>query len=114
MAVSALTYQPVLRLTIRATQDITTYHFVNFAGSVCGFGEQSLGVSDYDAITGEDISIIALGTAIVRTSESIENGAYVSSDALGNAKNYIVGEKICGKAIGNSIGGFVKILLMQN
>lgn len=114
MAISALTYQPILRLTIRATQDISTYHFVSFEGAITGFGEQALGVADYDAMLGEDISIITLGTAIVRASESIENGAYVSSDTLGNAKNYIAGEKICGKAIGDSIGGFVKILLMQN
>ncbi|HOV92825.1 MAG TPA: DUF2190 family protein [Candidatus Kapabacteria bacterium] len=114
MSISALTYQPVLRLTVRASQDITAYHFVDFTGSICDLGEQSLGVADYDAIIGENISVITLGTAIVRAREVIENGQYVSSDELGNAKVFLAGEKICGKAIGASSNGFVKILLMQN
>ena len=114
MATSALTYQPVLRLTVKAAQDITAYHFVDFEGNVSGFGQQSLGVADYDATMGENISIITLGTAIVRTSESILIGDYVSSDPLGNAKAFVAGDKICGIALGNSSNGFVKILLMQN
>jgi len=114
MPTSALTYQPILRLTIRAGQDITAYHFVNFEGNICDLGEQSLGVADYDAISGENISVITLGTAIVKAREDIENGQYVSSDELGNAKGFLTGEKICGKAIGTSSNGFVKVLLMQN
>jgi len=46
----------------------------------------------------------------VRAREVIENGQYVSSDELGNAKVFLAGEKICGKAIGASSNGFVKII----
>ncbi|MEN6511316.1 MAG: DUF2190 family protein [Chloroherpetonaceae bacterium] len=113
MSTSALTYQPILRLTIKATQDLTAFHFVDFEGNICGLGAQSLGVADYDATSGENISVITLGTAIVRASESIANGEYISSDALGNAKVFETGEKICGKALGASSNGFVKILLTQ-
>lgn len=106
-----ISYQPVLRLSVKATESIPAYKFVNISGGLCTGTQRALGVSDYPVLNGEITSVITLGTAIVRASGNITRGAVVSSDSTGNAKLIASGEVPQGIALADKSGDFVEILI---
>lgn len=108
-----LSYQPVLRLSIQANENIPAFKFINLNGGLCTSSQRALGVSDYAALSGEMISVITLGTAIVRASGNIVKGDVVSADSSGNAKQQSSGEIPQGIAISNKLGDFVEVLLIH-
>lgn len=105
------TYSPVLRLTVQAAEELPAYRFVNYAGELCGAGEKALGITDYPALSGEFVSLIVLGTAIIECSEAITGGAQISSDAVGKGQILGEGETSNGYAIADSSNGFTTIIL---
>jgi len=109
--ISKLSYQPLLRLTIQSTENIPAYKFVNISGGLCNGTQRAIGASDYPAGNGELISVITLGTAILRASGTITKGAVVSADSTGNAKTIATGEVPLGIAISDKVGDFVEVLI---
>lgn len=112
--ISKLSYQPLLRLTLTATEAIPAFKFVSINGGICTSSQKALGVSDYPVLSGEQTSVIALGTAIVQASGSINKGSVVSADASGNAKAIESGEEPLGVAITDKVGDFVEILITHS
>lgn len=111
--ISQLSYQPVLRLTVRTTESIPANKFVSISGGLCTGTQRALGASDYSALSGELISVITLGTAILKATGNIAKGALVSADANGNAKTLETGEVPLGIALSNKVGEFVEVLLIH-
>ncbi len=109
--ISQLSYQPILRLTVKATESIPAHKFVNISGGLCTGNHKALGASDYSALNGELISVITLGTAILKASGAITKGAIISADATGNAKTLETGEMPLGIAISDKVGEFIEVLL---
>jgi hypothetical protein len=105
------TYSPVLRLTVQAAEELPAYRFVNFAGELCGAGEKALGVTDYPALSGEFVSLIVLGTAIIECSEAITAGAQISADAVGKGQVLGEGESSNGYAVTAASNDFATIIL---
>jgi len=94
---SQKSYQPVLRLTVRAAEDIPSYRFVDVNGHLATLGGFAIGVSDYPAKAGELISLTA--------------GSKVTSDATGKAVVTDTGNTTNGIVISNYNTDYAEILL---
>jgi len=91
--------RPLLTLPVLATATITLKLFVTVAGAICGAGAKALGVSLFNTDTGNQISVVALGTAIVIASDAITADADVASDAVGKAITAATGDIVLGRAL---------------
>ncbi|MFP4527294.1 MAG: DUF2190 family protein [Candidatus Kapaibacterium sp.] len=113
MALHNKTYQPVQSLTVAAAEDLPAYRFVAIGGSLCTAGELALGVTDLAWLSGENASVVSLGTIVVETSGAVTAGDDVAADASGKAKTAEAGNAINGRALDGTTGaGFVKIKLV--
>jgi hypothetical protein len=104
-------YQPILRLTVRAAEDIPSYRFVDVNGHISASGAFALGVSDYPSLQGELISLIVEGTAIVGCSGNLTAGTKITSDATGKAIAAGTNDSVNGIVISNYNSDFAEILL---
>ena len=91
--------RPKLTLPVTATATITLKLFVTAAGAICGAGAKALGVSLFNTDTGNEISVVTLGTAIVIASDAISADADVTSDAAGKAITATTGDIVLGRAL---------------
>jgi len=107
-----LSYQPVLRLTIKAAEDIPAYRLVDLTGHLSTTGGDVLGVSDYPVLAGELISLIVLGTAIISTSNTLNVGDKIISDDTGKAIITNISETPNGIVINSSVN-YSEILLCK-
>lgn len=107
-----LTFQPILTMTIKTTDDIESHRFVEGNGKKCRLGYYSIGVSQISTLSGELAPIISLGSAIVLSNANLIAGAELSSDDLGRAINRESGSALTGIALTNAaVGDKVKILI---
>ena len=113
MTIPNRSYQPVQSLTVNAAEDIPAFRFVSHLGTLCAAESRSLGVSDSDWLTGENASVITLGTAAVETSTSVNLGDDVTSDASGKAKTASGEMPVNGRALDQATGpGYIRIKLV--
>lgn len=113
MPVNNKTYKPILNLTLKANEDVPAFRLVDFNGNISANNEKSLGVVDIEYKTGDEMSVIALGTATVETLGAITKGTDVASAADGKARTATPGEKIIGRALDTCTGAdFIRILLV--
>ena len=75
----------IASLSIAAAAAIDKNLFVGFDGAVCAAGAKSLGVSNANAASGEQLSVMIRGVAMVTAAAAIARGAAVTSDASGKA-----------------------------
>lgn len=104
------TYSPVLRLTIQAAESLPAYRFVNFTGNLCTEGEKALGVTDYPALSGELVSLIVLGSAILECDGVVSTGDKITASSLGKVKLLETGVEN-GYAISGNSGDYATIIL---
>lgn len=105
---------PILILSVTASEDITAHRFVAPGGSVPDAGGNTLGAAMADTLTGQSIPVVALGTAIVEAAGNIAANALVESDADGKAVTLDTGE-VAGRALqAGAAGRKIEILLHQN
>lgn len=102
--ISTLTYNSALTISVKASQDIPKFRFVDYDGNLCGAGERALGISSLEAATGRQISLVILGTMLLESAGVINKGDAVSSDADGKAKLAETGETVNGYALSSSSG----------
>jgi hypothetical protein len=113
MSVNNKTYQPLLKLTLKANQDVPAFRFVDFNGNRCGNNVKALGCSDIGYNSGDSMSIIAVGTATIETSGAITKGNDVASATDGKGRSASPGEKVVGRALDTCTGAdFIRILLV--
>lgn len=110
--ISTLTYNSALTISVKASQDIPKFRFVDYFGNLCGAGDRALGVSSIETASGRQISLEILGTILVESGGVINKGDAVSSDAEGKAKLAEAGETVNGYALSSSSGvGVIKVRL---
>ena len=97
--------RPLLTLPVTAAAVITAKYFVTAAGAVCGDGAKALGVSLFNTDTGNEISVVTLGTAIVIAGAGITVGDDVASDAAGKAVTAATGDVVLGRALETAAAG---------
>ena len=107
------TKQVVLTTTVRTTGEVVVNRFVTFAGKQATADEAVLGVSAYDAKTGDLMAVDVIGIALVEAGGSVAVGAKVSADAQGCA---VTGTThVAGVALtaANGAGELIRVLLMK-
>jgi hypothetical protein len=107
-------YRAILILSPTATANITAYRFVSPAGAVPTAGGNTMGVANSDTLSGKDIPLIAIGTAIVECGGTIAAMGLVETDNTGKAIALDSG-KVAGRALqAGAAGRKIEILLFQN
>ncbi|OGU58942.1 MAG: hypothetical protein A2X64_02850 [Ignavibacteria bacterium GWF2_33_9] len=104
------TYNPILRITITAAEDLPANRLVDFNGNLAA-DEIFLGVTDYPALAGESVSLIVLGSAIVECTGTILAGGDVAISSNGIVKPFEVGDTILGRSINGNSGNYITLLL---
>lgn len=87
------------------TADVGQYCFASYSGGLCANGALSRGVYLHSGTSGEAISIVTQGIIEVIASESVTQGAELSSDASGQAKLAIAGDYVNAIALANGESG---------
>ncbi len=112
MSLNNKNYAPIQTITIKATEDIPAFRFVNFAGALCGDGLKSLGATDNLCNDGDFCAVTTIGIVLVESSASIALGADVKSDVDGKAANASLGEYTNGHALDEGVAGdLIRVLL---
>lgn len=108
-------FRPVQQLSVAATAALTASRFVTAAGAVPAAGTNAIGITLSDAASGEQVSVITLGTASVTAGAAIAVGAAVEVGASGKAVT-----KATGIAVGRALtaasadGDAVEVFLIPN
>lgn len=106
---------PVLTLTVAATATLVANRFVTALGAQTGAAGNALGVARSAAVSGERISVDALGTATVEAGAAISAGALVEADSVGRAVTKSAGVTL-GRALeaAAGAGSLIEVLLIPN
>ncbi len=107
---------PILTLTHRLTGTVAQYRFVTPAGAQAGADANTLGVARVAGVSGEDIPVDTLGTAIVEAGAAIAAGATLKSDASGRGITWVTaGAKVAiALQAATAAGEFIEVLLIPN
>lgn len=112
MSLNNKNYAPVQTITIKATEDIPAFRFVDFVGALCGDGLKSLGVTDNLCNEGDYCAVTTIGIVLLEASATIALAADIKSDADGKAANATSGEYINGHALDEGVAGdLIRVLL---
>jgi hypothetical protein len=86
------TEQPILITTVTAQADITKNLFIDFDGSLCSAAAKSLGVSNADTVTDDDLPVMTNGIALIYSGAALSAGDPVEADANAKAVTVAAGE----------------------
>jgi len=113
MSLCTKTANPVLAISVDATEDLTAHRFVGFSGGVCDFDAKALGVVDLNWVSGDKVAVTVLGVMPVEAGEAIDIGAEVASDGTGKAVNATLDSKVNAYALeaATAAGDFIRVLL---
>lgn len=105
----------VLTITITATGTITASRFMTIAGAQAGADAAAIGVSKSDAVSGDLVPCVILGTAVVEAGAAIAAGATLKSDASGRAITWATSGSKLGIALqaASAAGELIEALLYQ-
>ena len=107
------TYCPILKLSLTAGEDIPAFRFVSYSGMLCEGDNYPIGVSETDWNSGDTMSVVSLGTAIVKASGSLSAGTPVTTSTDGLAAAASSDDPIYGVSTGAvSASGFATIKLI--
>lgn len=106
---------PAQTLSVKSTGAITKRRFVTAAGAQAGAAANTLGVSRYSVVAGEEVPVDNLGTTEVEAGGAIAAGAAIQTDANGKA---IL--KAAGPTVARSLeaaaadGDIIEVVLIPN
>lgn len=107
---------PLLTPTRRLTGTVAQYRFVSAAGAQVVADANALGVARIAGVSGDDVPLDALGTAIVEAGAAIADGATLKSDALGRGITWVTSGARLAIALqaATAAGDFIEVLLIPN
>lgn len=106
-------YQPVLKISLKSTQDLPAARFVGYNGGLCSSGAKAIGATDKKWSSDKIISLVVLGTAAVESVGSINAGDNLASDANGRAVVATGTAAVNARALESTTnGGIIKVLLV--
>lgn len=81
------TQQPVLTLSAKneTGSTIAAHRFITAASALCGANARAIGVSEYEALDGKEMAVIAIGVAVIEAGAAYSAGALLVSDSTGRA-----------------------------
>jgi hypothetical protein len=106
---------PILSLSVKATATVAARRFATVGGAQAGAGANALGVSRFSGVTGDMLTLDALGTSIVEAGAAFAVGAALQSDANGCAITKDTGATLA-RALQAAVqaGDFVEVLNIPN
>jgi len=106
----------LLALTLALTGTVTANRFVQVDGTLAGAGENAIGVARTDGVSGDDIAVDVLGTAVVEAGAAVAAGATIKADANGKAITWATsGAKIAiALQAASADGDLIEVLLIPN
>lgn len=107
---------PLLALTIVASATLVAERFCTQAGAVPAADANVLGVVRQNAVSGDKVTVDAIGTAIVEAGGAITAGATVKTDSVGRAITWVTSGAKVGMALQSASGAgqFIEVLLIPN
>lgn len=106
---------PILSLSMKATGTIVANRFVTHAGLQTGAGARALGVARFAGVTGDMITVDALGTAVVEAGAAIALGAQVEADSSGRAITKSAGVVLAAALqAASAAGDLIEVLQIPN
>ena len=112
MPINNLTYNPLLSVTISATEALPANRFVGFDGTLNSAGEQMFGVTEIAWNSGDKASLIVQGIAILETAAAFFAGDEVCTAADGKATPQAGTDPVAGIALEDcSSGDYLRVLL---
>lgn len=108
---------PLLTVTLALTGTVVAERFVTGAGAQTGAAANALGVARTAGVSGDNIPVDVIGTAIVEAGAAIAANALVEADSSGRAVTKSAGVTLGRLAPGQSTTAtnqFIEIILIQN
>ena len=108
---------PLLTLTLGLTGTVVAERFVTGAGAQTGAAGNAIGVARTAGVSGNNIPVDVIGTAIVETGAAIAANALIEADASGRAVTKSAGVtlgRLAPGEVATAAGQFVEVLLIQN
>lgn len=85
----------ILTLTAIASSAVSTCRAVGFDGAqATTLGQKVLGVAQFDAVTGEPVTLDVKGTTIIEAAEAIAVGDELTVDATGKAAKPTLADQV--------------------
>lgn len=114
MPINNLTNNPLLTLTVTASEDLPTNRFIDYTGNVCGEGLSALGATELTWQSGESASVIVQGIAILETEDALFAGDDVCVGTDGKAVVQSGSLPVMGRAMQDAAANdFVRVLLIH-
>ncbi len=106
-------HRPILCLPLTASSAVKEHHCVKAGGAQASTaGERVLGVAEYAAKSGEQVSVIALGTAIAAAGGTFAVGDQLQANGDGEVIKHTSTNAVLGVALeAGSDGKRVEVLL---
>lgn len=108
---------PLLTLTLGLTGTVVAERFVTGAGAQTGAAGNAIGVARTAGVSGNNIPVDVIGTAVVETGAAIAANALIEADASGRAVTKSAGVtlgRLAPGEVATAAGQFVEVLLIQN
>ena len=103
----------LLKRSFVAGGDIPAKRFVKVDGTLAGAGEAAIGVAEYAAQSGDDLSVIMSGVVSVEAGGTVNAGDKIASDENGKAVVASTGNTVVGIALeSGGAGQEIEILLV--
>lgn len=114
MPINNLTNNPLLTLTVTASDDLPTNRFVDYAGGLCAANGAALGATELAWLSGESASVIVQGIAILETEDALFAGDDVCVGTDGKAAGQGGSFPVMGRAMQDAAADdFVRVLLIH-
>lgn len=106
----------LLALTVVLAGTVAANRFVTPAGIQAGADANTLGVSRSAGVSGEKITVDAIGTAVVEAGAAITAGATLETDASGRAVTWATsgGKVAIALQAASGAGAMIEVLLLPN
>lgn len=107
------THAPGHRYTILAAAAIAKQLFVGLTGNICAADAKPLGVSEIDVASGEQMSVITSGVALVLSGAALNAGDKLEVNGAGKAITWATSGEVAGWALDTATGAdqVIRVLL---
>jgi len=114
MPINNLTYNPLMTLTVKASEGLPANRFIDYSGGVCSANAAALGATEIAWNSSDVASIIVQGIAIIESGEALFAGDDICTGTDGKAVGQSGSNPVVGKAIEDcSSGDYLRVLLVH-
>lgn len=99
---------PLQLISIKANTDIPPFRFVNAKGGLCAHTETPVGITETEWKTGDTMSVISYGVALIELLEAVNIGEKIGvSNSAGKARKKNAEDDWVGTALNSGTAGSI-------